>query len=349
MRLFFIGSIHDEDHQPGTGVKAGPEHQPLFDAARQLGHSAASRGHTIVIGSESQNTIDYHLASGALEFATNHPDNTVRLEIHRPNDRKTPYENVPSNVDVVRRFYHEDESSPHKWIVTHVRMLDTCDAVIALGGDTSTRLVGNIAADRQKPLLAVVSFGGASAKLYERLEYLYKFMADPVALQALVLPWQSSFADKAIGLVEALIERASGQSPHLYFLSYCWRDKETADHVEALLRRHNRNVLRDEEHVKSGESLSGAIESLINQSDTFLALWSKDYDGSSWCPNELAYAKDRQHGGKKPRRIVLLKLDDTKTPIRFTDALHRAGASREERFASLLAILQEESMPRRSG
>jgi hypothetical protein len=341
-RLFFIGSLHDKSRQPETGAQPTEADKPLFQAARELGYATAAAGHTMLIGSDSKNTIDYYLASGAAEFGEAHPNTAVTIEVHRPNDKKTPYQNVPGNINIVRKYYYQDESNPHKWIVTHVRMLDSCDAVVALGGDTSTRLVGNIAADRKRPVLAVSSFGGAASELYDRLQYLYPHLAPVDSIDCLVSPWMIGFGDKVVSLATALAETSTEVLPKLYFLSYSWGDKETADHVEAVLRRKNRNVLRDEDNLKSGEPLSGAIEALIAQSDCFIALWSTHYKSSTWCPKELEYARNCQAQGKKPSRIILLKLDDTDVPIRFVDTLHRPASSREERAYALMQLLHEE-------
>ncbi len=342
MKIFFIGSI--PGHKPGTGQEPTAGDQPLFSAAREIGYAAAARGHTVIVGSESSNTIDYYLVEGLTRFCTEHPDAIAKLEVHRPQDSAAPYTGGPSNLKVNREYYHEDTSAPHRWVVAHVRMLDSCDALVTLGGGTSTRIIGNIAADRQVPVVAIRSFGGSSAELYDRLHYVYKDKVDDTgALQKLVLPWQPDHATETITLAEAMVAVAAGVQPHLYFLSYSWADSSTADHVEALLRRNNRNVLRDENNVKSGGSLSRAIETLIVQADTFVALWSKDYARSSWCPNELEYARNRQADGLKPRRIILVTLDESEVPIRFTDTLRQLGRERDQCELAVLTMLREES------
>jgi hypothetical protein len=342
MRIFFIGSI--PDHKPGTGQKPKKEHQPLFNAAIELGSAAAERGHTVIVGSESKNTVDYYVVQGMVRFCENNPDQVAKLLVQRPKDSQAPYSDVPSNLKVERKYYHKDISKPHKWVVAHVRMLDSCDALITLGGGTSTEIVGNIAADRLMPVIAIGSFGGSSSKLYDRLQYVYKErLGDTGVLQKLVIRWHASFAPDIIGLAEALVKSAVGPQPHLYFISYSWSDSAVADHVEALLRRNNRNVLRDEDNVQSGGSLSQGIEALINQADTFIALWSKSYANSTWCPNELEYARNKQAKSEKPRRIVLVTLDDTDTPIRFTDYLCRIGQERLQRELAVINMLKEES------
>ncbi|MEY3788855.1 MAG: hypothetical protein RLZ75_3063 [Pseudomonadota bacterium] len=338
MKILFIGSI--PDHKPETGQEATEKHEVLFSAARELGAEAARRNHTVLIGSDSENTIDYYVAQGVIDFCNRNTSEKRILEIHRPDDSKSPFDkDIPTNLAIERQYYHQDSSAPHKWIVTHVRALDSCNCVIALGGGTSTRIVGNIAADRDKPIIAISSFGGTSTELYNRLQFIYKYKVKNSSILARL--WNKDSAEIVLALAESITE-STRKSPHLYFISYSWADSEKADHVEALLRRNGRNVLRDENNVKTGGSLSGAIESLIGQSDTFLALWSQSSSGSTWCPHELELALNLKSKNGKPSRIVICSLDDTATPMRFTDTLRSQGQDRTQRELIIRRLLSEE-------
>lgn len=341
MKILFIGSI--PGHKPESGQKPLPEHDALFLAAKDIGVKAAEKNHTILIGSDSKNTIDYYIAQGIIEYCNKNKDKQRHIEIHRPNDSKSPFnENLPDNLKVIRQFYHEDSSNPHKWIVTHVRALDSCDCVITLGGGSSTRIVGNIAADREMPIVAVSSFGGTSIELYDRLQYVYKYkIEDNGIIQSIIRPWTEDSASNIIAIAEGLTE-SGRKSPHLYFLSYSWANSSEADHIEALLRRNGRNVLRDENNVRTGGSLSGAIESLIKQSDTFLALWSDQYSKSSWCPQELEFAINESSKNNKLTRVIVCSLDDTSTPIRVTGTLRSQGQDRTQRELTIMRLLKEE-------
>jgi hypothetical protein len=341
MRLLFVGSI--PRHEPGIGQAPTEEHEMLFKASEEIGYAAVKHSHTVLIGSDSKNTIDYYIARGAIRYCEENPDKSVTLEVHRPEHLSEVFSERPNNLSVSELPYHHDRSLPHQWIVSHVRALDSCDILITLGGGTSTRLVGNIAADRQMPVIAVASFGGSSEELYERLKYLYKErIGTSDTLRPLTKSWHSEFAEEIIMFAEALYKARAKQKPHLYFLSYSWNDSSIADHVEALLRRSNRNVLRDEDNVRSGGSLSKAIEALIDQADTFVALWSEAYAKSTWCPNELEYALNRHAGNLKPSRIVLFTLDNTLPPIRFTDTLRPPGSDRTQRQLAIVNLLKDE-------
>lgn len=341
MRLLFIGSI--PGHKPGTGQLPKLEHQPLFKAAEELGYAGAVREHIILVCGESRNTIDYYIAQGVKKFCEEHPEKEVFLEIHHPQDAKALYLNLPINLKISRFSYHMDESSTHKWIVTHVRALDSTDVLITLGGGKSTRIVGNIFADRLAPVVAIACFGGTSVGLNERLRFVYRNKLGPsTGLDFLTGSWSSNSAEEIIGVAESLGKSRPSEKPYSYFISYDWNDSAIADHVETLLRRQGRNVLRDEQNVESGGKLSKTIQTMIDEADTFIALWGNTYSSSTWCPDELEYARNRQAKGNKPKRIVLLTLDDTVPPIRFTDSLHSPAKERKQRELAIMKMLNQE-------
>lgn len=102
-------------------------------------------------------------------------------------------------------------------------------------------------------------------------------------------------------LGKVLAKNKSAAAPHSYFLSYVWENSEFADHVEVLLYRFRRAVNRDERIFAAGVDLSDVVKSFIDESDTFIALYNERYTKSTWCPQELAYARGRQAKGLKRR------------------------------------------------
>ena len=79
-----------------------------------------------------------------------------------------------------------------------------------------------------------------------------------------------------------------------------------------------------------------------NESDTVVALWSKNAKASAWCPQELAYARERQSKGLNPHRIVFISVDDTKPPLQFTGFLRLMGKDRVQRELAVMRLLKEE-------
>ncbi len=138
-------------------------------------------------------------------------------------------------------------------------------------------------------------------------------------------------------------EHADAPAPHTYFLSYSRENSDAADHLELALSRQQRSVLRDETHIAAGGCVSTSVEQMIQQADTFVALWNMNYAQSDWCPNELVYARTRQANGQKPSRIVLIALDQTEVPIRFIDTLRLNGQVRGQRELAVQRLVQQEA------
>ena len=144
-------------------------------------------------------------------------------------------------------------------------------------------------------------------------------------------------------VLEKALEAVQTQKQHSYFLSYDLGDSEVADHVEALIRRENRDVLRDEMTFQTVGEPPENIKNMINKSDTFIALWSQNFKNSVWCRNQLDHAYSRQDNNQKPYRIILLKLDKTKISIGSRDYLRFLGEERESRELAIKEIVEREN------
>ena len=204
--------------------------------------------------------------------------------------------------------------------------------------------MGQIAAEKEKPVIAIPSFGGTAVEIYDSLRWIYRGLLKDQFNELAVMrnTWRETSAEKIMDLTESLGRDRVMAPPHSYFISYVWERSELADHVEVLLHRFKRAVNRDESIFRAGVDLSDVVRSLINDSDTFIALWNADYKASSWCPQELEHALNQQHKGLKPRRIVLLMTDDTDPPIRVTSKLRMAATDRSARELAIRRLIAEE-------
>ena len=340
-KIMFIGSI--PDHVPGTNQEIKPEHEPIFSAARQLGLQAAHSGHHVLVGSSSPRTIDFYVVQGVRDFCELNANRVAHIEIHRPEDEPVTFDGMPDNVHFLPFAHYADPSNPHKWTVAHSRALDHTDVVVTIGGATSTRLIGHLAADRGKALIAVPTFGGASEELFQALKYSYQGLGISASqIQSLLTAWEPDSAEKIIQLGSRLHSKNLSVPPHSYFISYSWKDCSAADHLEILLRREKRPVLRDETDLQAGGRISVTVQALIEECDTFVGLWSENSESSSWCPQELEYAQNLHDSAGKPRRIVLLRLDDAKLPLRQSDNLYDLGQERRDRELAILKLIRSE-------
>ncbi len=214
---------------------------------RNLGTPLYLEANTILIGSESPRTIDFYVMQGVRRACEEKPECEFFVEVHRPEGTTAPYTSVPKNLKLSRIGYEQDSRAEFRWMVAHVLALDSCDLCIAIGGGTSTRVIGYIAAERQKPILAIASFGGSAKILWEKLKFVYKnHFRNDSAGDCLSTDWSAQHATQIIGLAETFGGQKAPEVPHTYFISYSWKDTALADHVEVILHRFNRIVLREE-------------------------------------------------------------------------------------------------------
>jgi len=83
-------------------------------------------------------------------------------------------------------------------------------------------------------------------------------------------------------------------------------------------------------------------ELLGDEADSSVALWNEHYKQSKWRLDELEYARNRHAKEQKPKGLMLLKLDDTKLPIRFVDTLWLVGEDRGKRELAIYKLLKSE-------
>jgi hypothetical protein len=343
MKILFMGSIPTFHRRTETRELTDQE-QPFARACEQLGYAAAARQHTILISDNHPSTADYHVLNGALKFIGEAPDHSAQIQVNRAEGSELVFDRLPSNVTVSYQFHPEFEHVGYGTLIPNLAALDASDVMITLGGRLTVSLMGQLAADKERPVLAIPSFGGTSTEIYESLKFTYRRMLKNRyhELSLLKCPWRDGFAEKVMDLGKVLAKNKSAAASHSYFLSYVWENSEFADHVEVLLYRFRRAVNRDERIFAAGVDLSDVVKSFIDESDTFIALYNERYTKSTWCPQELAYARGRQAKGLKPARVVLLMLDDTEPPIQFTNLLRQGGLDRTQRELSIRRLVEEE-------
>lgn len=97
------------------------------------------------------------------------------------------------------------------------------------------------------------------------------------------------------------------------FLSYNQAEEETARRLGVHLNLVGVDVWFDEWEIHAGDSIPGKLNEGLATFDTFILLWSKNAERSSWVRSELESAIQR---GIKERnvRIIPLKLDATELP-----------------------------------
>ncbi|MEU5323625.1 toll/interleukin-1 receptor domain-containing protein [Streptomyces sp. NPDC021056] len=340
MRVFVVGSL--PDHVPGLDQPILSDHAPLFEAGRKLGWALAANGHRAVIGGSSPRTIDPYIFEGFSEYCRSHPNSQCHIEVQFPVDNtnagyEPEFSDVPINLHVIKVENYADTSSPHRWIVSHFAALREADVLILIGGGVSTRILGSYAASNLIPTLAIREYGGASAEVFPLAQHTYHEAVPRLGK----IPTRES-AERIVAFATELAVRGRGNI-HSYFLSYSWGDCTTADHVEVLLRRLGRAIFRDEEKVKIGHRLPNQLEASIQETDTFVALWSRNYHASAWCPSELEFALESQKVGRRqPLRVVIIELDEMRAPLQTATLLRVKGNSRELLDLGIRKLVEQE-------
>ena len=346
MQILFMGRIPTyrwDDDRP-----LSDQEQPFVRAGHDLGYEAARRGHTLILSDDHISAVDTHAMEGVVDFVKDHPGTTVDVVVNRTEGSDMVFADLPPEISIRRHFHTEVDREIHGTgsLIPNLASLDTSDAAILIGGGRTTRLIGSIGADRDAKIVAIPSFGGASQEVYEKLKYTYKaFGKEHPGLTALNSVWADTSAGHIIDLAEAMLEEPHVEK-HSYFMSYRWANVTQADHVEALLLRSGRTVLRDESMFRAGENLSDTIKSMIGAADTYLALHSSGFDKSDFCRGELGYAVRRNSNGERPHRVVMLAIesyDPNDIPIEHGDRLWKPGVERFERDLAIRQLIEQET------
>ena len=334
-RILFKGSTHF----------AGADRTAILRAAEDLGYFGVQSGHTLLVGSQNPNTIDHGVKQGAERFCHTFPDRSAFIEVHRPDDGEAPFPaGAAPNLHIDRRVYGLPSNGPsggdRNWVVAHVAALEASDVLVLIGGGSGTDLAGQVAMERRWPIIPIASFGGAARELYKVLSYeLHRqpLLADK--LHVLNGPWQDDSASIISELIEVVVTKSR---PYSYFISYSHADAVAADRVELLLRRQNKAVLRDERELTPGAPLDRSLTTKIAMASTFVSLHSENYAGSDYCTGELAIAHELKTAGKKPTRLVAVRLDDTLLSPLLAASVHLKAVDRRALDAAVGELIASE-------
>jgi hypothetical protein len=158
-----LGSWRDRDVETWGLCEA---HATFRQACRKIGYELVKRGHTLIVGSDSDSTADCHAVKGALQ-ALDESSKSPRILVIRPESKKRFYafEGPRRNLPGV---FVEQPVAEASWTVAKIVQTTLADAVILIGGAVKTEQAGLIAAVSKKPLACIGSFGGAARKLNGR-------------------------------------------------------------------------------------------------------------------------------------------------------------------------------------
>jgi hypothetical protein len=153
-----IGGLWQLEGDTATAAKA---------AANAIGVELAKKGFGLVVYFADPGSLEPHVVTGYVSALANGAGRIrVRYAQSQRNVRFAEEDETRTELFVRQLFPGQDWEAP---FYRSLAEKDGVDAVLLLGGATSTLIAGQIAAARQVPILAVDEFGGSAAKIWSQL------------------------------------------------------------------------------------------------------------------------------------------------------------------------------------
>jgi len=324
----------------GSDRSGGSQSEAFVSLCTQLGTELGMRGYIPVVHSNSPKTADIHVVEGLRSVAKDRGAR-LRIEVHRTLDGGDPFK-TDKHIQVKPVPYLEQGESSllrDARLAPRIGAILASDFTILLGGRRGTARCGEYALALAKPVVTVPSFTGSAADLYKsKYEALY-FNNPRVRSKLIDLAGSGTAHPTAADIID-FGEALSGV--HTYFLSYSRKNFEEADHIELLLARTGRLVRRDESHLSVHDEIKPRLKEEIAKSDTFLSLWSKESASSDYCNWERDTALELQNEFGRPRRILMIQIDDTQIAEKWRGRRHLIGNKRDNRRAEVLEMMRHE-------
>lgn len=169
-------------------------------AAQDLGRALAERGCHIVVYSSQPNFAEVDVVRGYAAVAPK----DGRIRVHYPSSKKVPDFEEASSKPELFDFTPDIEDN---WEHSYYLSLADVDAILAIGGGSSTYLTGLFAIAQRAAVVAIATFGGSAEDVWRAIE-----VRDVPASKA---------------------ERALMAQP-------VWRVESAARLIDALLKQHER-------------------------------------------------------------------------------------------------------------
>lgn len=235
----------------------------------------------------------------------------------------------------------EEYSLTYSWLLCQLQALESCQAVIAIGGKTdgSANMLLLLAEYKHKLILPLTTMDGAASQSFFRRRY---DLMDKLGDNYSYLQDISKFKDILNCYETTAICTGKNQKNQKnqmsIFISYPRERPNEADYIENILRRRDLKVFRDESEFGAGYSIPMQITDAINSANIFVAVWCAEYACSPWCCDELELALDRKESGKI--ELWIFCVDDTRiVPKRARDLVNNRVKSRDEIEGTILKLL----------
>jgi hypothetical protein len=165
MRVAVLGSWRSVDKK---SWKLRESREAFQVACRRVGRELIERGHSLIVGTDSDHTADGNAVAGAIEaLQTTKTIESPRIMLIHPTSSADarPFAKFRESMPGVFVAHTVDAAS---WAVVKLVQTRLADALILIGGAEKTEQAGLTAAVSGKPLACIGSFGGAAAALNDR-------------------------------------------------------------------------------------------------------------------------------------------------------------------------------------
>lgn len=237
----------------------------------------------------------------------------------------------------------DSKSKSYSWLLCQLQALESCQIIIAIGEklDGSANMLLLLAESKRKQIIPLSFLAGAARESFLRRRYE---LADKFGDNYVFFQDETKIAE-SIKLGEVSVSNNSTTEKSLnspnFFISYPRARPGEADYIEALIRRHNFQVFRDESDFGAGYAIPKQIEEAIYAADIFIAVWCAEYACSPWCFDELELALDRCEDGKL--KLWIICTDETRiVPVRASNLNYYTVSTRDDIEGRMLKLLERE-------
>lgn len=315
--------------------------EKIKESCIKLGKVLRQKNHTLELCSPFEDSADYWVLKGySSDVCSSAIVNYHYVKLDSIENQlqvlETDYLKINKIPNIVNRS-EKSKDMQYAWLLCQLEALECCQCILAIGGKNtgSANMLLRFAEGKRKLVIPFTIGGGAALQAYERREFQLK---DKLGDAVYLLNGMEHFECIIEKLDEKVIKKSDEIGERKVFISYARKRPYEADYIEALLRRRNVSVFRDESEFGAGKEIPIQIEENIYKSNIFIAVYCAEYACSPWCYDELELALDLKE--KEQIEIWILCVDNTRIVAkRARELVFYQVKSREEIEGKIVSLL----------
>lgn len=315
--------------------------EKIKESCIKIGKVLRQKNHTLELCSPFEDSADYWVLKGYSSDVCNSVIvNYHYVKLDSVENQLHLLENEYLKINKIPNIVNRSDGSKdmqYAWLLCQLEALECCQCVLAIGGKNtgSANMLLRFAEGKRKLVIPFTIGDGAALQAYERREFQLKDKLGDAVYQLNSTEHFESIIEK---IDESVTIKSNEIGERKVFISYARKRPCEADYIEALLRRRNVSVFRDESEFGAGKEIPIQIEENIYKSNTFIAVYCAEYACSPWCYDELELALDLKE--KEQIEIWILCVDDTRiVSKRARELVFYQVKSREEIEGKIVSLL----------